>query len=107
MSAPRPRSALRACWILVLLVVLPVLGLSAGVAAAQTDEPASTEREISVNVVDRQGTAERDDDEPVAEAVIVVLAPGYYRADPAVYPFEKLRPGVRLRPLGPDHVVTG
>ncbi|HEX4901811.1 MAG TPA: SpaA isopeptide-forming pilin-related protein [Acidimicrobiales bacterium] len=72
MSAPRPRSALRACWILALLVVLPVLGLSAGVAAAQTDEPPSTEREISVNVVDRQGTAERDDDEPVAEAVIVV-----------------------------------
>jgi len=57
----------------VLLVLLPVLGLSAGAAGAQTDdEPASTEREISVNVIDRQGTAERDDDEPVADAVIVV-----------------------------------
>lgn len=56
-----------------LLVLLPVLGLSAGAAGAQTDdEPASTEREISVNVIDRQGTAERDDDEPVADAVIVV-----------------------------------
>lgn len=49
----------------------------------------------------------RGEFEPIAEAVIVVLAPGYYRADPAVYPFTKLRPGVRLRPLGPDHVVQG
>ena len=41
--------------------------------------------------------------EPLAEAVIVVLAPGYYLADPSAYPFRRLRPGVRLRPLGPDH----
>ena len=40
--------------------------------------------------------------EPMAEEVIVVLAPGYYLADPALYPFRKLRPGVRLRPLGPE-----
>jgi microcystin degradation protein MlrC len=44
----------------------------------------------------------RGEFEPIAEAVIVVLAPGYYRADPAVYPYRRLRPGVRLRPLGPD-----
>jgi microcystin degradation protein MlrC len=40
--------------------------------------------------------------EPIAEEVIVVLAPGYYRADPTVYPFRRLRAGVRLKPLGPD-----
>jgi neutral amino acid transport system permease protein len=57
---------------LVLLVLFPVLALGAGTAGAQADEPPSTERQISVSVVDRQGTAERDDDEPVADAVIVV-----------------------------------
>src|SRR5581483_9629686 len=40
--------------------------------------------------------------EPIAEKVIVVIAPGGYLADPAGYPFQRLRPGVRLRPLGPD-----
>jgi microcystin degradation protein MlrC len=40
--------------------------------------------------------------EPIAEKVIVVVAPGGYLADPAGYPFRRLRPGVRLRPLGPD-----
>lgn len=39
--------------------------------------------------------------EPIAEEVIVALAPGYYLADPARYPFRRLRPGVRLRPMGP------
>jgi hypothetical protein len=32
----------------------------------------------------------------------VVTAPGGYLADPARYPYRRLRPGVRLRPLGPD-----
>lgn len=41
--------------------------------------------------------------EPIAEKVIVVLAPGVYLADPSAYPYRRLRPGVRLRPLGPDH----
>ena len=40
--------------------------------------------------------------EPIAEKVIVVIAPGGYLADPAQYPYRRLRPGVRLRPLGPD-----
>ena len=40
--------------------------------------------------------------EPIAEKVIVVISPGGYLADPAQYPFRRLRPGVRLRPLGPD-----
>ena len=39
--------------------------------------------------------------QPLAEEVIVVLAPGYYLADPTLYPFRKLRKGVRLKPLGP------
>ena len=40
--------------------------------------------------------------EPIAEKVIVVIAPGAYLADPAHYPYRRLRSGVRLRPLGPD-----
>jgi microcystin degradation protein MlrC len=40
--------------------------------------------------------------EPIAAKVIVVLAPGGYLADPALYPYRRLRPGIRLRPLGPD-----
>jgi microcystin degradation protein MlrC len=39
--------------------------------------------------------------QPIAEEVIVVLAPGYYLADPVLYPFKRLREGVRLKPLGP------
>ena len=42
--------------------------------------------------------------EPMAEKVIVVIAPGGYLADPAHYPYRRLRPGVRLRPLGPASV---
>lgn len=44
----------------------------------------------------------RGEFEPIAEEVIVVLAPGYYLADPVAYPFRKLRAGVRLRPQGPE-----
>jgi microcystin degradation protein MlrC len=40
--------------------------------------------------------------EPIAAKVIVVLAPGGYLADPALYPYRRLRRGVRLRPLGPE-----
>ena len=38
--------------------------------------------------------------EPLAEHIIVVLAPGYYLADPTDYPYQRLRPGVRLKPMG-------
>jgi microcystin degradation protein MlrC len=41
--------------------------------------------------------------EPIAEEVIVVLAPGYYLADPTLYPYRRLRAGVRLKPLGLTH----
>lgn len=39
----------------------------------------------------------------LAEEILVVLAPGPNIEDPAKLPYAKLRPGVRLRPLGPAH----
>jgi microcystin degradation protein MlrC len=38
--------------------------------------------------------------QPIAERVMVVAAPGPMAADPAVLPWSKLRPGIRLGPLG-------
>lgn len=43
----------------------------------------------------------RADFEPIAEAVLVVQSPGEMVADPVDLPFRRLRPGVRMRPLGP------
>jgi microcystin degradation protein MlrC len=43
----------------------------------------------------------RADFEPIAKEVLVVKAPGPALADPAEFPWTKLRKGVRLRPLGP------
>jgi len=43
----------------------------------------------------------RADFEPIAEEVIVVLAPGGHIVDAREYPYRYLRPGVRLEPLGP------
>ena len=40
----------------------------------------------------------RADFQPIAEAVLVVAAPGPVVADPATLPFTSLRPGLRLRP---------
>jgi len=40
----------------------------------------------------------RADFQPIAEQVLVVAAPGPVVADPAVLPFTRLRPGLRLRP---------
>jgi branched-chain amino acid transport system permease protein len=53
-----------------LLGFVALLALLAPMGAADAQEP--SEREVAVNVVDRQGTAERDDDEPVEGAVITV-----------------------------------
>ena len=57
-----------------LLVALAVVtvGLLSGLAPAGAQDPSGDEREISVIVIDRQGTQESDDDEPVEGAVIVV-----------------------------------
>jgi microcystin degradation protein MlrC len=40
--------------------------------------------------------------QPIAEAVLVALAPGGHISDPRQYPYKNLRPGVRLTPLGPE-----
>ena len=42
----------------------------------------------------------RADFEPIAREVLVVKSPGPALADPAEFPWTKLRKGVRLRPLG-------
>jgi microcystin degradation protein MlrC len=43
----------------------------------------------------------RADFEPIAKEVLVVRSPGPALADPAEFRWQKLRKGVRLRPLGP------
>ena len=43
----------------------------------------------------------RADFEPIAREVLIVRAPGPALADPAEFPWKHLRPGIRLRPLGP------
>jgi microcystin degradation protein MlrC len=40
----------------------------------------------------------RADFQPIAEAVIVAVAAGPVAADPSVFPFKHLRPGLRLKP---------
>jgi microcystin degradation protein MlrC len=45
----------------------------------------------------------RADFQPIAKEVLVVRSPGPALADPAEFPWRKLRRGVRLRPLGPVH----
>jgi microcystin degradation protein MlrC len=40
----------------------------------------------------------RADFQPIAEAVIVAVAPGPVTADPSVFPFRHLRPGLRMKP---------
>jgi microcystin degradation protein MlrC len=39
--------------------------------------------------------------QPIAEAVLCVQSPGAHVSDPAELPYRHLRPGVRLRPMGP------
>ena len=39
--------------------------------------------------------------EPIAEDVLMVESPGAMIVDPVKLPFKRLRPGVRMRPLGP------
>jgi microcystin degradation protein MlrC len=43
----------------------------------------------------------RADFAPIAQDILVVKAPGAMLADPLDFPFKRLRPGIRLRPLGP------
>jgi microcystin degradation protein MlrC len=46
----------------------------------------------------------RADFQPLASAVLVVVAPGGHLVDATKYPYRRLRPGVRLAPLGPEFV---
>jgi len=48
----------------------------------------------------------RADFEPIAEAVLIAVAPGAHVVDSTKYPFRHLRPGVRLAPLGPEFRAT-
>jgi microcystin degradation protein MlrC len=43
----------------------------------------------------------RADFQPIAKEVLVVASPGPAKADPASFPWTRLRPGLRLRPRGP------
>lgn len=43
----------------------------------------------------------RADFEPIAREVLVVAAPGPAKADPSTFAWKRLRPGLRLKPLGP------
>jgi microcystin degradation protein MlrC len=44
----------------------------------------------------------RADFEPIAEKVLIAIAPGGHIADSKQYPYRNLRKGVRLEPLGPE-----
>lgn len=44
--------------------------------------------------------------EPIAQDVLVVESPGAMVADPSKLPFTRLRPEVRMRPLGPAFLVA-
>ena len=43
----------------------------------------------------------RADFAPIAERILCVVSPGAHVSDPTELPYRNLRPGVRLRPLGP------
>ena len=49
----------------------------------------------------------RADFQPIAREILVVRAPGPALADPADFPWRNLRPGLRLRPLGPAFTAPG
>jgi microcystin degradation protein MlrC len=48
----------------------------------------------------------RADFEPIAREVLVVAAPGPAKADPTQFTWSRLRPGLRLKPLGPAFAPT-
>jgi len=52
-------------------------------------------------LVNKSSVHFRADFQPIAEAILVAKAPGPLRADPADFPWTRLAPGMRLRPLGP------
>jgi microcystin degradation protein MlrC len=52
-------------------------------------------------LVNKSSVHFRADFQPIAAAILVAKAPGPLRADPADFPWRRLSPGLRLRPLGP------
>ena len=44
----------------------------------------------------------RGDFQPLAEDILVAIAPGGHLADSSKFPYQRLRAGVRLMPLGPE-----
>jgi microcystin degradation protein MlrC len=55
-------------------------------------------------LVNKSSVHFRADFEPIARAVLVAKAPGPMTADPADLPWQRLKPGIRLRPHGPAFV---
>lgn len=62
---------------------------------------AGVEPERMKILVNKSSVHFRADFGPIAEAVLVAKAPGPLQADPADYPWTRLRHGLRLRPMGP------
>jgi microcystin degradation protein MlrC len=58
-----------------------------------------TEQSILVN---KSSVHFRADFEPIAEKLLICAAPGAMPADPASLPWTRLRPGIRVKPNGPD-----
>jgi len=52
-------------------------------------------------LVNKSSVHFRADFTPIAHEVLVAAAPGPMIADPAAFPWKRLAPGLRLRPLGP------
>ena len=59
------------------------------------------EPERQAILVNKSSVHFRADFEPIAEAVLVCAAPGSMPVNPADLPWRRLRPGLRLCPLGP------
>jgi microcystin degradation protein MlrC len=53
-------------------------------------------------LVNKSSVHFRADFAPIAETILICAAPGPMPADPADLPWTRLRPGIRLRPLGPS-----
>lgn len=62
------------------------------------------EPEAQAILVNKSSVHFRADFEPIAEAILVAIAPGPMALDPADLPFTRLLPGMRLSPSGPAFV---
>jgi microcystin degradation protein MlrC len=62
---------------------------------------AGVEPERMKILVNKSSVHFRADFQPIAEAVLVAKAPGPLLADPSDFPWTRLAPGMRLKPLGP------